>query len=98
MTILRKYFPCEMPHGWPPTANPTRRPKSPLAATSEAPTGLADGAIGCWHTAEVRPPVDMRGAMAPVYVVTRPAATPTASRGFISTGGMAPREPVDVEE
>jgi len=40
----------------------------------------------CW----VRPPVDMRGAMAPVYVATRPAATPTASRGFISTGGMAP--------
>ena len=38
--------------------------------TSEAPTGLADGAIGCWQTAEVRPPVDMRGAMAPVYVVT----------------------------
>ena len=70
MTMLRKYFPCEMPHGWPPTANPTRRPKSPLAASPEAPTGLADGAIGCWHTAEVRPPVDMRGAMAPVCVVT----------------------------
>jgi hypothetical protein len=98
MTILRKYFPCEMPHGWPPTANPTRRPKSPRAPSSDAPTGLADGAIGCWHTAEVRPPVDMRGAMAPVYVVTTGSGDTYRIRGFISTAGMAPREPVDVEE